>query len=464
MKDKMKKIIPLLILALVLITPIFAEEAHATTVFLTSDNVLGQSEDLEMLNEIKSLIESKSNGQITVIVDENASNPGEGTRAMNADCDIAVTVAYACAGNLVDLADYSTRVTKKIIFVNAGSLDLTGINFLRRSYDDNWSSSSFASLANPGQFLYDAGITLLQPGQKYYDQSKNGNIASSSSTINNYIADQVIEQVYSDGVSRKLDSDLIVRHELNPKYLAEDSKKIVEGYGREMAKSYGSYTTQQLLYMSSSYLVGYSLKVPDSYQPPENPSEYSTFTKGEYTFNEYCEMADIVVDYMNEHGKAPDSISYNGATIGYYDLVYNFALLTQDDTDAEHMNFPASAEFQKYNSNILLDILPIAIIVAIIIAAIVILRKIYKKIRGFNRKLKSSKKANEYYRSQRNDSRRNSGRKSTQNKRKQGSRNSRNSGNSRGKKKKSSRLFHKRVNMNTYDSNKNKAKRLNKKK
>ena len=98
----MKKIIPLLIIALILICPIFAEEVHATTVFLTSDNVLGHDEDFEMLNDIKNKIESKSNGQITVIVDDSASNPGEGDRVMNAECDIAVSIAYACAGNLVD--------------------------------------------------------------------------------------------------------------------------------------------------------------------------------------------------------------------------------------------------------------------------------------------------------------------------------------------------------------------------
>ena len=101
----MKKIIPLLIIALILICPIFAEEVHATTVFLTSDNVLGHDEDFEMLNDIKNKIEAKSNGQITVIVDDSASNPGEGDRVMNAECDIAVSIAYACAGNLVDLGE-----------------------------------------------------------------------------------------------------------------------------------------------------------------------------------------------------------------------------------------------------------------------------------------------------------------------------------------------------------------------
>lgn len=482
----MKRIIPLFIIALVLICPILAEEAHATTVFLTSDNVLGHDEDMQMLNDIKQQIETKSNGQITVIVDENASNPGEGTRAMNADCDIAVTIAYACAGNLVDLGSYSVQSTKKIIYVNAGSLDLTSINFLRRSYDDNWSSSSFASLQNPGQYLYDSGITLLQPGQKFYGETDNGNLDHCSSEIDGYIADEVMKQVYSNGVIRKLDSDYINRHKLDPKYLAEDSKKIVDGFGTPMADSYGSYTTQQLLYMSASYLVGYSLDVPQQFAPPENPAEYSAFTKGTYSFNEYCEMADIVVDYMNEHGKAPDSISYKGATISYYDLVYNFALLTQDDFDAAHMNFPQNADFQKYNSNILLDILPIAIIIVVIIAVAIIIRKLIKKGRRGIKRIKNRGKDNNYYRNQasgnrsrksrggsrdnysRNSARYNnsrgnqSSRKSRNSGRPRNSRNSRDSRNS--KNKRSTKLFHKNVDLDQYDNSRSKEpKRLNKK-
>lgn len=159
----MKKIIPLLLLSLIILCPIIAESADATTVFLTSDNLHEHDADFARLNDIKERIESKTNGDIVVVVDDSASNPGEGTRVMAARCDVAVTIAGACAGNLVDLADYSTKVSKKIIYVNAGTLDLNTINFLRRSYDDNWSHYTFASVQSPGKFLNDAGITLIQP-------------------------------------------------------------------------------------------------------------------------------------------------------------------------------------------------------------------------------------------------------------------------------------------------------------
>ena len=144
----MKKIIPVLIISLIILCPIFAESVDATTVFLTSDNLHEHDADFARLNDIKNRIESKTNGDIIVVVDDSASNPGEGTRLMAARCDVAVSIAGACAGNLVDLADYSTKVSKKIIYVNAGTLDLNSINFIRRSYDDNWSHYTFASVKN----------------------------------------------------------------------------------------------------------------------------------------------------------------------------------------------------------------------------------------------------------------------------------------------------------------------------
>ena len=42
----MKKIIPILILSLIILAPIFAESVDATTVFLTSDNMNGHDADL----------------------------------------------------------------------------------------------------------------------------------------------------------------------------------------------------------------------------------------------------------------------------------------------------------------------------------------------------------------------------------------------------------------------------------
>lgn len=394
--ETMKKIIPILLLSLILLCPIFAESADATTVFLTSDNLHGHDADFHRLNDIKERIESKTNGAITVIIDDEASNPGEGTRLMNVRTDVGVSISAACAGNLVELADFSTRATKKVIYVNAGSLDLNNINFIRRSYDDNWSHYTFASIKSPGKFLNDAGISLIQPAIEYPNDCHKGIIKSDSDEANEYIANEIINAINAGAASSKqLDTDLIVTHKMDPKYLAEDSQLIADSQGGEMQESYGSYTTQQLLYMSASYIAGYSLQVPPSFEAPDNPEKYSSFNRWSYSFNDYCKMAAQVVEYMNENGKAPDSINYEGATIGYYDLIYNFALLTEDDTSVSTMNFPLNFGFHKYYSNFLFDLLPIGLIIVALIIVLLVIRKIIRGIkrRRRNRRMRSRQKA-----------------------------------------------------------------------
>ena len=53
----MKKIVPLLLISLIILSPIFAESADATTLFLTSDNLHEHDADFARLNDIKEGIE-----------------------------------------------------------------------------------------------------------------------------------------------------------------------------------------------------------------------------------------------------------------------------------------------------------------------------------------------------------------------------------------------------------------------
>ena len=104
------KIITFILLILLIIVPVMAEDVNATTVFLTCDNMQGNDQDINMLNEIKNYIEQESNGQINVIIDSSASNPGEGDRAIQADADVSVAIAYADAANLLNLAKASSSL------------------------------------------------------------------------------------------------------------------------------------------------------------------------------------------------------------------------------------------------------------------------------------------------------------------------------------------------------------------
>lgn len=329
---------------------------------------------MEMLNAIKTLIEEKSNNEITCVVDSSASSPGEGNRAIVSKADVAVMLAYACAGNFLDIANYASKSDKKLIYVNTGSTDLYNIDLLRRAYDDNWSNYNFACVKKPAYFLMDSGITVLQPTQLYPGETDDKKLSHSSDEINEYLADEIIKQVNNKSSSKVLKTDLVGYHELNPSVIGKTSKDIINNHGEDMLESYGDYSTSQSLYLLSSYVYGQPLAEPSNYEAPNSPWTYSYFNKGSYTVKDYMSMAKMVVKYMDENKQAPDFIVYNGAIISYYDLVYNFALISKNASDnKDDMTLPRSSEFEKYYSSIVFTILPFVLIILVILAIVGVL-------------------------------------------------------------------------------------------
>lgn len=368
---KFKKLIILLILVMLILAPTISA-VSATTVYLTSDSIFGQKgEEVKMLNEIKDYIEEDSNGDITVVVDSSSPAPGEGTRAMESNSDVSVSFAFADAANYYELAEYSSKVSKQIIIVNVGSLDLNNLSNLRRAWDDNWSSSSFLSVKNPGEFLNDSKISIIQPAQEYPDKTdSSGDIYYSDSTVNKYIADQIINEVNSyDSSNKNLNENYVVRGKLNVSEISKISQDIIFSQKTGQLKdSYSSYSSAQSLYLLSSYLAGTGLESPKEYKAADNPQNYSVGAKSEYDIYDYEAMAEEVVKYMDEHNKAPDYIEYDGAKIGYSDLLYNFAILTEDDKDSSTMNLPQTSEFKSFSDmDLVFYAIPILIVIAIIL-------------------------------------------------------------------------------------------------
>lgn len=352
----------------------------AKTVFLTSDNIIGQDADVEMLNSIKNYIEEMSNGELQVIVDSESPSPGEGTRAIESNCDVSVNIAAACAGNLLILAKYSVNAQKQIIFVNTGNFDLSQADSLRRAWDDDYSSTGFAGINSPGQFLNDAGISYIQPLQVYPDAGPNGYLNEYNEDVNRYIAQEIINCINNyDNSSNTLDTNLIITHSLPPSSMAEGAQELLESGDSSMNGTYNSYTAPQLLYLMSSYLNGNGLQSPQNYEAPENPQEYSIFPKDSYSISEYMEMAGIIKNYMDEHGQAPNYIEYEGARLSYYDIIYNFAIITENHTSGEHMDFAREYHFEKVNENILLTIFPFVLVIVVVMLLCVGIRKIKRK-------------------------------------------------------------------------------------
>lgn len=357
-----KKLLMIILMSVLLLS--FIQTASATTVFLTSDHIGSESNDLNMLNSVKNYIEEISNGQLEVIVDSEAPSPGEGTRAIESDADVSVNFAANCAGNFLILSKAKQNIDKQIIFVNVGNFDLDNADFIRRAWDDDYSSEYFAGIKNPGIFLKESGIDYIQPLKQYPNAGEI--YKSSDDEINRYIAQEIVDKVYNRNTNNYYDENLIVTHNMHPSKMAQASKELVDSDDYTYGETYDSYSAPQILYMTSSYLNGNGLSEPKDFNQPENPWEYSILASDSYSIYEYMEMASIVKSFMDENGRAPNYIKYGGSYLAYPDLVYNFARISENHTDASHMDFATNYRFDKVHSSLLLDLLPALIAIVVI--------------------------------------------------------------------------------------------------
>ena len=376
----MKKQIAIILMILLISTPIIQGVSASKTAFITSDNIVDKETDTDMLNSIKQYIEEISNREIQVIVDNQAPSPGEGWRSIAVTSDVSINIAASDAANYIQLASAAATGSKQIIFINIGDYDLDNhSNFLRRAWDDNYSNESLAGLRDPGTLLINSGIQYIQLAKDYpQNVGDNGILANYDEDMNRDIAQRIVNMInnYNNETPKELSEKLIVTNKISPKGMADASKMLVESGDKEMKGPYGSYTTPQLLYQTSSYLNGNGIDIPKSYEEPEDPLGVSVLTKDTYSVYDYFKMGGIVKNYMDENGRAPDSIEYEGARISYYDLTYNFAKIVQNHTDTQHMGFESEYHFDKVNDSILLHLLPFVLIFVVLILAYLFMKRI----------------------------------------------------------------------------------------
>lgn len=377
----MKKQIAIMIMALLIIAPIIQDVSATKTVFITSDNIVDHDTDLKLLNSLKTYIEELSGGELQVIVDNQAPAAGEGWRSIEVTSDVSIDLAASDAGNYLQLATASANSEKQIVFVNMGNYDLDNhTNFLRRAWDDNYSNESLAGMRDPGTFLKNSGIYYVQPTKEFPQNVDNGVLSRYDEEMNKQIAQEIVDIINTHENDTKVLSDgLLTNNVIKPAVMASASKELIQSGDKEMKGTYGNYTGPQLLYQTSSYLNGNGLDFPKAFDEPENPMGISFMVKDTYSIYDYFKMGGIVREYMDQNGRAPDSIEYDGARIGYYDLLYNFAKITQNHTDVEHMGFESEYHFDRVNDSILLHIFPFVLILFVLFIAYLL----YKRIRRY---------------------------------------------------------------------------------
>ena len=374
----MKRQIAILIMAILILAPVIQDVSAAKTVFITSDNIIDHDSDVKLLNSLKSYIEELSGGELQVIVDNQSPAPGEGWRSIEVTSDVSVDLAASDAGNYLQLASSTVNSNKQIVFVNIGNYDLDNhTNFLRRAWDDNYSNESLAGMRDPGTFLKNAGIFYVQPAKEFPNNVNDGVLSNYDENMNKQIAQEIVDIINTHGNDEKTLSDGLVTHNIiKPSVMAKASQELIKSNDKEMKGTYGNYSAPQLLYQTSSYLNGNGLDIPKSYDEPENPMGISFMAKDTYSVYDYFKMGGIVREYMDQNGRAPDSIEYDGAQISYYDLLYNFAKITQSHTDVKHMGFESEYHFDRVNDSILLHIFPFILILFVLFLAYLFLKRI----------------------------------------------------------------------------------------
>lgn len=327
--------------AVILFISVSVGDATAADIFLTSDCISGnRSADIESLNIIKTCIENESEHNVTV--DPLAPKPGEGYRAVKCarEGGVAVYLAASCPGAMTDVARMAASTGKGVIFVNTGSLDLKKTTFLRRAWDDNFSSRYFAGIVSPYRFLTSAGVRIIQPNVDCAGCSWEDKCRFVASEILRML-NETPEMLQRKG--RFYNSKLIAYHSIDPARMAYTADGIYRDIlrGRKLKGSYSGYTPARFLLMVTDYMNG-PIR-PIKVRGPSNAGVKSTF-HGYISRKEYRALAADVNRYMRKYLKAPNYIRFRGKIIGYRDLLRIYSNITRTHTSKKKMQLPSSVK------------------------------------------------------------------------------------------------------------------------
>lgn len=299
-------------------------------IYISSDKLINDNADKELLNKIKIAI----NGSANVIIDDKSPHPGEAPRAIqNTPKGIAAFIAAADPGSLNEIVygvnkGYLMNDAQKlngIVFINYGDVDLENTSYLPRAYDDDYSTPYFAGLYQPGVFLNSSGIILIQPKVGTNSQAEEINkIATELVNAANNPNQNTLNPNYNTG--------LIAVHQINPEKVANGSQSVLNNKDPDMGYA-------KWMYLVSQYVSGYPIKNSDQNFSGSSVPGNSTYF-GVLTIEEYRDIGKVVSQNMEANKTVPESIVVDGKTLKKQDVEYIFAKLTYDNIGSENMTFP----------------------------------------------------------------------------------------------------------------------------
>jgi len=157
--------------------------SKSRTIYLTSDAVLNKEKDYAFMESIKNKLEQKGYKVVILGYGPNSHNTAIRSQSLPINALQVSIFGGADAGVIYDMCTRSFMKLKEsrlmyLVYYPDYCTDITGLSYLPRAHDDNYSPSSFKGISNPDIYLKNNG----------YDYVYSKNINTIVNGIINYIS------------------------------------------------------------------------------------------------------------------------------------------------------------------------------------------------------------------------------------------------------------------------------------
>ncbi len=144
---------------------IHPSSSTARTIYLTSDVIYNSDRDMAFMNSIKTELEKRGYNVVISSYGSNAHNTVIRAESLPENAVQVSIFGGADAGVIYDVCTRSymrAKANRLVFFVYyPTATDITGLSWLPRAHDDNYSPSNFTGIAHPDEYLKEHGYDYV---------------------------------------------------------------------------------------------------------------------------------------------------------------------------------------------------------------------------------------------------------------------------------------------------------------
>jgi hypothetical protein len=140
--------------------------SKSRTIYITTDIIFNKNKDYEFMNSIKSKLQSLGYKVVINGYGPNSHNTAIRNQSLPINAVQLSIFGGADAGVIYDLCTRSFMRLKEsrlmfLVYHPDSSTDITGLSYLKRAHDDNYSTSSFTGISKPDVYLKNNGYDYV---------------------------------------------------------------------------------------------------------------------------------------------------------------------------------------------------------------------------------------------------------------------------------------------------------------